>query len=402
MYSFPKHGLQTKLLACPPLRILPWFAIIPVVVIFLKPVTSSDLPVYLLTANMLLCSCYLVLCAIRPLLWHRLPLPAKPDQIKYQPCSCTVDQVHRALRGKGFGIHTSGAYAERGKGRRYSFCQLYGGLAALLMLGSFETLIQFSGIVMLSTGDPKPLNEPSSYLSFAKGPLRDLSSLPYKLKGVEAIFPNQQHPLGAGEVRLLTMDDRLLWQGVLDSLGRGHQYNDLVFTLNGIEYDIWVIMMTDKNHVLYSDWVHFNPMKSPRDGYSHQGTLKKQERDDIDGTALFDQERIQLKLNIRYKKEHFDLVLGQAPEHSKMLGNYNIKYEGIARRLKVVVYRKRHQDMMLLLGGLSVVGGVLAFISKRRRVWIDRENDDCCRIATDDKHLYAQLAAVCSKRSAHE
>jgi hypothetical protein len=177
----------------------------------------------------------------------------------------------------------------------------------------------------------------------------------------------------------------------LPALGKVHEYGGFRFSMHALEYDVWLILTTADNHVLYTDWIHFYPLDKPIDGYSHHGNLKKDLLNDVDGTALFNQVNDSLKIDMRYKQERITAVLGEAPNHVKQIGKYVVKNEGIGRWSQIRVMRTRHTPLMAFLGGIFLLSGCLALIAPRRRVWLSRVDHDGMQLRTDDRDLRENL-----------
>lgn len=384
--------IYTRLLHTWPLwRVLLLFMVIPLLVLGVK--SAGYTTAYGTTAmivNMLLCSCFLLYRASLLLCWKRRPAP--PEISGLATVSLPDEQsLRRILLQRGYRPNRANTYAERGTVRRIALAGLLASAALLMLVGSYDNLFQFSGVVMLGPGEPVPLNKPATYTVYTKGPLMRFSSLPYKLKGVERFFPDATFPFGAAQIRLLTLDNRTLWDDSLQALGKVHEYDGFRFSMHALEYDVWLILTTTDNHVLYTDWIHFYPLDKPVDGYSHRGRLKRDVLNDVDGTALFNQVNDGLKVELRYKKERITAELGEAPDHVRRIGNYILKNEGIGRWSQIRVMRTRHTPLMAFLGGMLVLAGGMAIVAPRRRVWLSQSEHDGILLRTDDSELSSGL-----------
>lgn len=373
-------------------RILLLFAIVPVIVLAVK---SAGYPTaYGTTAmivNLLLCSGFLLYRAGLLLYWQRQAAPPEVAGLTTVTPLADDHTLHHALLQRGYRLNSAGNYAERGMVKRIASAAALASAAMVMLVGSYDNLFQFNGVVMLGTGQPQPLNKPATYTIYTKGPLMQFSALPYKLKGAERLFPDTTFPLGAVQMRLLTLDDSTLWEDYLPALGKVHEYDGYRFSMHALEYDIWLIMTTTDNHVLYTNWIHFYPLDKPVDGYSHHGILKKDKLNDVDGTALFNQVNDGLKIEMRYKQERITAVLGEAPNHVKQIGNYIVKNEGIGRWSQIRVMRTRHTPLMALLGGGMLLAVGVALFAPRRRVWLSREDHVGTQLRTDDGDLCNSL-----------
>lgn len=373
-------------------RVLLLFTIIPALVLAVK--AAGNPTAYGTTAmilNMLLCSWFLLYRAVLLLRWRSQP---SPPEIQGLTCVAPLPDeqaLHLTLMQGGYRLNGATNYAERGTVRRTALAGALVSASLLMMVGSYDNLFQFSGVVMLGTGQPQPLNKPSTYTVYTKGPLMRFASLPFKLKGVERFFPDSAFPFGAAQIRLLTLDDRTLWEERLSALGRVHEYGGFRFSMHALEYDVWLILTTMDNHVLYTDWIHFYPLDKPIDGYSHRGRLKKDDLNDVDGTALFNQVNDGLLVEMRYKKERIKVELGEAPNHVRTVGKYIVKNEGIGRWSQIRVMRARHTPLMAFLGGMLLLTGCVAMLAPRRRVWLIRGGNEGTLLRTDDRDLIGSL-----------
>ncbi|GEM_PF-5703253 len=380
-----KNTYMQVLRTWPLWRVLLLFTIIPAIVLAVK--AAGFTTAYGTTAmilNLLLCSGFLLYRAGLTILWHQQPAPPAVSGLITVTPHAAADLLLHTLVKRGYRLNKAGTYAERGMARRAARATALATAALIMLVGSYDNLVQFSGVVMLGPGAPQPLNKPATYTMYTKGPLMRFSSLPYKLKGVERYFPDAVYPLGAAQIRLLSLDDRPLWEESLPALGKVHEYDGFRFSMHALEYDVWLIMTTTGNHVLYTDWIHFYPLDKPVDGYSHRGTLKRDKLNDVDGKALFNQVNDELKVELRHKDEHITAVLGKAPDHVKTVGSYVVKNEGIGRWSQIRVMRARHTLLMAFLGGVLLLASSTAALAPRRRAWLTDGADGGCLLRTDD------------------
>lgn len=387
-----KRDCKLLIRTLPIWRAVVFFSIIPVIVPALKltgyaQATSTTLMI----VNMLLCSAFLLFRAGLQLCWQQQPAPSPSPRLQSAEIHLDEKIVHKVLQQQGYRLNNACTYAETGKWKSCAIAFTMVCSALLLLIGSADNLFQFSGVVMLGSGNPLPLNTPSTYTVYTKGPLMRFSALPYKLKGVERIFPDASFPYGAAQTRLLTLDNRILWEQFLPALGKSYDYSGFRFGMNALEYDVSLIMMTTDNHILYSNWIHFFPLVKPIGGYSHRGTLKKDVLNDVDGTALYNQVNDALKIELRYKKENFVVELGEAPNHEKKVANYIVKNDGIGRWSQLRVARIRHTPHMVVMAGLALFSGMVAVVSRRRRVWITSYPEGGCTLLTKDNELLNSL-----------
>lgn len=375
-----------------PARVLIIFILIPIIVVVLKLAgIASTIATNLMIASIFSIGVYLFYQAVMVVRWRSRSIPREPAKLPFHESRLDIADARKFFRNAGYVFHQEGGYAEQGTFRRRSIAFLLGSLALLFMLGCYDNMRALSGMVFLTTGDPQPLNKLESYSLYSKGPLASFSALPYKLKGVDVLLPDGRYPLGAMKVRLLSLDERDVWQFDLPVLGKGFEKDGFNFTLNSLEYDIMLMIVTDGNHLIYSDWLHVVPMKAPSDGFSHKGNLKPNKLDDLDGSALYDQRTDRLKLQIRHRKKHIQVELGEAPHHEKTVDGYLVRNDGIGRRGQIRVIRQRHIKTLLTVAGLVVVAATLSVAASRRRLWLRAAEGVGCLVRGDDAGLMARF-----------
>jgi len=364
---------------------------IPAVVIIMKARNYESL----LAINlMIVCVSILGLyCLYRALhLFRRtFPYPLVPEKLTQYRCPDDCEVIRDRLESAGYSFHRHGGYAEFGNLRRIATALLFSSLSLLFMVGAYDNLRTLNGMLFIHTEGPKPLYELGSYQLYGKGPLASFSEIPYKLKGVEMFEGDSRYPLGAMKMRLISKDESESWQFLLTCLGKGYRKDGLTFYLNSLEYDVALTVLIDGNHMIYSDWLHLVPLRTPEGTYTHSGELKKNSIDNVGGSALFDPTTNSLKVRLLHTQKQIDVVLINAPpDHEKMVEKYLVRLDGVARRGHVKVTRDRHVKTLAALAGIVILSAVVALFTPRRRVWITPGDDgSVCIVRGDDTNLLA-------------
>lgn len=367
------------------MRVFSLFLIIPLVAVILKVAGyQSMLATNLMIVDLFFFAVYLFARGIYLLLWRKSVPPGVPDGLPETGLMLNKDEMSAVLQKSGYRVNLAATYAEKGVVKRISLALLQLSFSLLLIIGTYDNLFHFSGSVFIGIGNPFPLNSFSTYTIVSKGILTSYSDIAYKVQGVEWKLPDRQYPFGAAEIRILDLNDKKIWQGILPIFGEPQQVGEFLFSANSFEYDIWLIMTTTKNHVLYTDWIHFFPSKKSESGYTHHGTLKKDHLNDVDGSGFFDQYNDRLRLDIRYKKEQLLVKLGGDIGPKVVLGNYVFKNEGIGRWAQLRVLRKRHIPLLITFALLSIISAVCYFLSGRKRVWVRESTSGQCYCTADD------------------
>lgn len=379
------------------LRAITFFLLVPVAIVAIKRfgINAPYLVLTLLLVNVLLCctfllaKAYIIVCRFTTLTPH-VPLRHECSRV---PLTATA--VHEILRKSGYQFNRSCDYAECGLRSKATIAALLG-MASLILLGSYDNLLQFNGVVLVGTGNPSLLYNPASYAKYYNGPFMRFADVNFKLKGVERIMPNGDYPYGAAKLRLTDRADRFLWEGTLAALGAPHNQNGFLFAVNSLEYNIGLVILVNGNHILYTDWLHLVPLTDPVPGFTHEGRLTRDKLNDTDGTAFYNEVTERLQLHIRYKNEQLDVELGEAPNHEKQVGRYKIVNQGTARQVQVRVSRVRHKEVMLGLIAATLLAGTSALFIRRRRLWI-RQGEHSLEILTDSGRNSNDLRQIIDK-----
>jgi len=386
IFKFPKNFSRLLRFA-----LLAICVLIPAFVIVMKVRNyESLLAINLMIACVSILGLYCLYRALR-LFRRTYPYPLAPEKLTQYRWPLDSDAVRDRLRTEGYSFHRQGEYAEFGNLRRLSTAVLFSSLSLLFMVGVYDNLRTLNGMLFIHTEAPKPLYELGSYQLYGKGPLASFSEIPYKLRGVEMFEGDSRYPLGAMKMRLLSEDETESWQFLLTCLGEGYRKDGLTFYLNSLEYDVALTVLIDGDHMIYSDWLHLVPLRTPVGSYTHSGELKKNSIDDVGGSALFDPVTNSLKVKLRHTQKYIDVVLFNAPpEHEMRVENYLVRLDGVARRGHVKVTRNRHVKTLAALAGMVILSAVVALCTPRRRVWITSGDDgSACIVKGDDANLLA-------------
>lgn len=377
----------------PLLRAIPCFLIVPAV-LFLLQKSGVVIPFWMdiVVLNGALLSCLLLLRGLLLVKEYYCGVPTVSPGLTFAETGRTMNDLQQTLVKLGCRIHSQIGYAEQGM-RSIAMSAFLVSLGLFLAVGCYDNLFQFVGVVQVGTGDPAKLSDPSAYATHSKGLFFRFPQVNFLVKGVDRILPNSQYPYGASRIRILTADNKKIWEGNLAALGDGHTQNGYLFMMNSLEYNIGLIIKID-NFLLYTDWLHLYPMVKPIEGFTHHGELKKEHNNDIDGTALYNENTERLQLRLRHKSEHIDVELGEAPNHEKQVGIYTITNQGTARLSQIRVVRQRHKWTLVLLSGLAAVTGIASLFCRRSRIWFREEAGKGCLLAGDDPALVEHIRNV--------
>lgn len=390
---FMRSRLFARLSAVSLGSIIPWFLIVPILVFILRKLEiATAFGVSLMIVNMLLLSCLLLFRGGLIISGFFRQAPTTPPDIQFVTADCSLDSLRGLLVKLGYRLHRENGYAERGW-KSIATAAMLISFGLMLTVGTYDNLFQFRGAVQIGTGDPANLADEQCYSMFNHGPLMSLSRLKYKVKGVERYLPNSQYKYGAAKIRIIANDNTTVWEGILEPFGSRHTHKGIIYAMNSLQYNLSLIVMTTKNHLLFTDWLHLYPLVKPVEGFTHHGKLKTDKFNDFDGTALYNEVTERLQLKLRHKDKHFDIELGVAPDHEKVVGNYKIINQGTARLTQLDVMRARHTSLMLGLAGCSVVAGIISLCTRRQRVWFRGGDIKGCLIAADDPRLGDQIAS---------
>ncbi len=286
--------------------------------------------------------------------------------------------IRKALEADGYFFTDQGNYAEK-RDRGYGGGILFlVGFVILLTVGSYDNLRNLSGTVLLAVGQPIKLFDRVSYTEIGAGPWADLEKFPYQLQVSNQIHPTTQAPKGAAEINLLGRDGALIRQAAINP-ETPLSIDDFRIHMAGFVYDAWVVIVTSKDHTIFTDWVKLKLDKKREGAYLYSGAF----RDDfakVEGRARYAPETERLKIEAALDgKKIVDAVLAYRHEE----GGYITTMPGIGKWCEFRVVRKRHLFILAAGAIMTVLGGALRLWFRPKRVWIE-ERAGISRIATTD------------------
>jgi len=303
-----------------------------------------------------------------------------PKEIRYTdksvpsgaPFRISLDLAETRVRliNNGYMFDRSGRYGERKDIGFWGAILFHGALLTALAFGSYDYFTQFSGTLLKGLGEPTWLNRSDAYSELAHGFLFSLEDIPYKLQVTEQVEAGPDVPFGASRVELLSTDGTVREEGIIDrrtSLREG----PLEIRMGGVVYDVWIIVLTTDNHILYTDWVRLYPLADRAEPYYYQGTFRRPQNE-IEGEVYFDPSTKNFRVLVSHKMEKIPAVIldGQGPAHRVTEGSYVIKHEGFGRWSEIYIVKRRHKEVLFTSLALAGVGMLLRLLFRPKRVWV--------------------------------
>ena len=389
----PKFKGNTLLERCTSLWLLPLFFIVPLFVITQKSLGGKFVPTNAMLASNALLLLYILARLVRIILGNRLARSPQPRHHlpagQFFPLS--PEEVLEAVSHAGYTCDMDGAYGERGgKTAKWANTLLHAGLALILATGVWDNLREFTGVLFLGGGEPIPLYDKATYSVWSKGLLASYEDIGFKIRNRERFLPSPSYPHGGVEVTLHSRDGGDMWHGVVTP-ETPHRQGNYDFKMACFIYDIWIVITTVKDHLVYTDWVRFHPLGKPLGIFTHTGEIK----DDfhkVYGSAWYDQRTDRLRIQVRYKGEPIEVELGEAPEHRKVVNGYLVQNEGIGRWTQLHVLRHRHIPLLATGGAFFVAGLLMRLLFPLKRVWLE-PMEGGCMVSSRDRRLLSVLDA---------
>jgi hypothetical protein len=286
--------------------------------------------------------------------------------------------VRSELAERGYSFDAAGLYGEKPDLGYLGTLLLYGGLALLLLFGSYDNLWQFSGVVRLGIGDPAAINKPQSYGELIMGPAASLERLP-RLQVRKLILPNKEWPKGAIELGLWTKEGRMLTSG-LTTLGKSLRYGGFEYDMLKFS-DVANLKVVDRaNQVVFDGVLTMLPLPRKKGGYTHYTQVDDPNFERVKGEAWFNPEKKSMKLVLQQDgKQVLDTEMDLWGKNLIKQGEYTASFPRLGQFAEIRVAHVRHFVMLKIGAVIALLGGLIRLLFRPQRVWL-RENGAGCRV----------------------
>jgi len=294
--------------------------------------------------------------------------------------SLSAAETRSALERAGYAFDGTGNYCEKRDLGYLGTTLIYGGIMMVLFVGTLDNMRQFSGTLLDGVGTSTKLSKLENYRTLNRGPLAaDASSLP-QMRILSQVSPNDQYPFGATDLILLSPDGKE-YQTLLKP-GEPFAYGDYDIIMAKLIFEPQVVIKTDKNQTVISEFVKLHPLVAKRGDFSFFGTFTKA---NLTGDVYYQPEKSRLKVIMRRDGKRVmdaelifqgQLLVGQA--------DLILTCEKMGQWSEIRVVRRRHMPLLAVGGGIALIGLLLRLAVRSRRVWLE-DSAEGCLIKTADR-----------------
>jgi len=288
----------------------------------------------------------------------------KPQQSL--PLSLPPADVRTRLNGAGFTFTAGGDYAEKQDFGYVGTTVMYAGLLILLATGNWDSLHQFSGVLLDGMGPATNLNKAESYHSKVKGAWAAIpASLP-QMQITKQFLPDSTYPMGATEVTLIPADGKAenitLKPRVPYSVGSYDIY------MTKLVFEPQIVIRNRASLILFDSFVRLDPLVQKRGPYSFYGLFQG---DILGGGVYYQPEKSSLMVVISRdgKKVVTDMVF--QVDQQAIVGDYILSCAKMGQWSEIHVVHKRHKGLLLAGAFIALIGLVLRMAIRPERIWLE-------------------------------
>ena len=292
------------------------------------------------------------------------------------PLRMRAAQVRAELAGKGYRFGNSGSYAEKRDLGYLGTILLYGGLFAVLFLGTYDNLVQYTGVVRLGIGDPISISKPKVYGELIMGPAASPEKLPM-LQLRKMILPNKEWPKGAVEIGLFSKEGEMLTSGTT-TLHKSLFYKGYEYDMLKYSYVADFKTFDRNNKAVFDGMITLLLLPEKRGAYTHYAAIKDPYYDKITGEAWFNPEKKALKVVLLQEgKQILDTELELWGASNKKQGEFSAYFPKLGQFAEIRVAHVRHFPMMKIGALVALAGLLLRLAFRPQRIWLEEAADGC-------------------------
>jgi hypothetical protein len=326
--------------------------------------------------------CLLICVALR-FIWYlsRMKRPDRYGADRNEPeggreLAYPAAHVRSGLAGKGYRFDAAGMYGEKRDLGYLGTVVLYGGLLSVLLIGTYDNLYQYTGVVRLGIGDPKPLNNPESYGELIMGPAASPEQLPM-LQVRRMVLPNAEWPRGAVEIGLWNKEGKMLAAGIT-APGKSLRYNGFEYDMLKFSFVADFKAFTRDNQPEFDGVLTLLPLPMKKGVYTYYTPVNDPKFDKITGDAWFNPEKKALKVVLsREGKQILDTELELWGGDKRTQGNYTVFFPRLGQFTEIRVAHVRHFTMLKIGAVIALVGSLLRLLIRSQRVWLEEIHAGC-------------------------
>lgn len=274
--------------------------------------------------------------------------------------------IRARLSGSGFIFAADGGYGEKKDSGYLGTTVMYAGLLILLATGNWDSLHQFSGVLLDGMGPATDLNKAKSYHSKVKGAWAAIpSSLP-QMQILKQFLPDATYPMGATEVALIAADGKtekiILKPRVPHSVGAYDIY------MGKLVFEPQIVIKNRDSLTLFDSFVRLDPLIEKRGPYSFYGLFQG---DILGGGVYYQPENSSLMVVISRngKKVVTDMVF--QVDQEAIEGEYILSCAKMGQWSEIHVVHRRHQGLLLTGAIIAILGLLLRISIRPQRIWVE-------------------------------
>jgi hypothetical protein len=360
----------------------PWsllvFLLIPLMVVlsvvFHITIPFGNPPRLLLGNNI----CFALFVALR-LLWYisGFRKPVRYGAVHYKPDQSVVlarsaADVRDQLRRDGFTFAAAGDFGEKRNIGYLGTTIMYAGMFLLLATGSWDSLQQFSGVVLDGMGSATDLNKAGSYHSKVKG---QLASIPVSLPRMQILnqhLPDDVYPMGATEVSFIDVDGKA--RKVLLKPRDPVTFGGYDIYMAKLVFQPQIVIKYKDSVILFDELVSLDPLVQKRGVYSFYGLFQGAI---LGGGVYYQPEKNMLMVVISRGDEKVVTDLAFQVDQQVVKGDYTLSCAKMGQWSEIHVVRRRHMGAIAFGGILAVIGLLMRITIRPQQVWLEEVPEGC-------------------------
>ena len=364
------------------LLVSPWFLLVFLVIPFLVvlsvslhikiPLVGSTTP--LLANNV--CFAFLSACRL-----FRYLAGAKKD-IRYgalcgrpqqsATLSLSVEDVRNTLNSAGYSFTADGNYGEKRDLGYFGTTVMYGGLFILLLVGSWDNLRHFSGVLLDGIDSVTSLNKIESYRFVNKGPLAaSRASLP-RMRIMNQSLPDTMYLKGATDVIFMSEDGHE--QKVTLIPGRPVSYGDFDIYMAKLVFQPQIVIKSKAGITLFDELVTLDPLVQKRGAYSFYGLFQGVL---LGGGVYYQPEKSMLMVVMSRDNEKVVADMTFQVDQQVEKEGYILSCSKMGQWSEIHVVHRRHKGLLVVGGIIAIIGLLLRGAIWPQRVWLEETPEGC-------------------------
>lgn len=274
--------------------------------------------------------------------------------------------VRTILNKAGFTFTADGDYGEKKDSGYLGTTIMYTGLLIVLATGNWDSLHQFSGVLLDGMGSATNLNKVESYHSKVKGVLADIpASLP-QMQITKQFLPDSTYPMGATEIALIRSDGKAEQITLIPRIPYSIGSYDIYMAK--LVFEPQIVIKNRDSSILFDSFVRLDPLIQKRGPYSFYGLFQG---DILGGGVYYQPENSSLMVVISRdgKKVVTDMVF--QVDQQAVAGDYILSCAKMGQWSEIHVVYRRHKGLLLAGAVIAMIGLLLRIAIRPQRIWLE-------------------------------